>query len=64
MMENPQYNHLRVERGVYRKVAGVSERGVVTSQHSAAYEAGEAVLSACGNAVDASVTAAFTLQTF
>ncbi len=62
-MENPQYNHLRVERGIYRKVAGVSERGVVTSQHYAAAEAGAAVLAAGGNAVDAAVTAAFTLQT-
>jgi len=63
MMENPQYDHLRVERGVYRKVAGVSERGVVTSQHYAAAEAGAAVLAAGGNAVDAAVSAAFTLQT-
>lgn len=63
MMENPQYNHLRVERGVYRKIAGVSERGIVTSQHYAAAEAGAAVLAAGGNAVDAAVTAAFTLQT-
>jgi gamma-glutamyltranspeptidase/glutathione hydrolase len=62
-MENPQYDHLRVERGISRKVAGVSERGVVTSQHYAAAEAGAAVLMAGGNAVDAAVTAAFTLQT-
>lgn len=63
MMENAQYNHLRVERSTYRKAAGVSKRGVVTSQHYAAAEAGAAVLSAGGNAVDAAVTAAFTLQT-
>ena len=62
-MENPHYDHLRVERGISRKVAGVSERGVVTSQHYAAAEAGAAVLAAGGNAVDAAVSAAFTLQT-
>ncbi len=62
-MENPQFDHLRVERSVTRKVAGVSSRGVVTSQHYVAAEAGAAVLRAGGNAVDAAVTAAFTLQT-
>lgn len=63
MMINPQYDHLRVERSTYKKAAGVSERGVVTSQHYAAAEAGAAVLREGGNAVDAAVTAAFTLQT-
>jgi Gamma-glutamyltransferase len=62
-MESPHYNNLRVERSTYRKAAGVSKRGVVTSQHYAAAEAGAAMLSAGGNAVDAAVTAAFTLQT-
>lgn len=62
-MVNPQYDHLRVERGSSRKAAGVSDRGVVTSQHYVAAEAGAAILSAGGNAVDAAVTAAFTLQT-
>ncbi|MBB3945277.1 gamma-glutamyltranspeptidase/glutathione hydrolase [Rhizobium skierniewicense] len=62
-MENPQFDHLRVERSTTRKSAGVSERGVVTSQHFVAAEAGAAVLRAGGNAVDAAVTAAFTLQT-
>lgn len=62
-MEYAQFDHLRVERSVTRKVAGVSRRGVVTSQHFIAAEAGAAVLRAGGNAVDAAVTAAFTLQT-
>lgn len=62
-MVNPQYNHLRSERGISKKVAGVSQKGVVTSQHYAAAEAGAAVLAEGGNAVDAAVTAAFALQT-
>lgn len=62
-MNNPQFDHLRVERSTTRKTAGVSDRGVVTSQHYVAAEAGAAVLRAGGNAVDAAVTAAFTLQT-
>lgn len=62
-MNNPQFDHLRVERSTTLKTAGVSERGVVTSQHYVAAEAGAAVLRAGGNAVDAAVTAAFTLQT-
>lgn len=62
-MENPQFDHLRVERSTTRKTAGVSQKGVVTSQHFVAAEAGAAVLRAGGNAVDAAVTAAFTLQT-
>jgi gamma-glutamyltranspeptidase/glutathione hydrolase len=62
-MNNPQFDHLRVERSTSRKTAGVSERGVVTSQHYVAAEAGATVLRAGGNAIDAAVTAAFTLQT-
>lgn len=60
---NPHFDHLRTERSVSHKIAGISDFGVVTSQHYVAAEAGAAVLSAGGNAVDAAVTAAFTLQT-
>ncbi|MGZ9811171.1 gamma-glutamyltransferase [Pseudoroseicyclus sp. H15] len=46
-----------------RKRPAVSDRGVVTSQHFAATQAGIAVLEEGGNAVDAAVTTALTLQT-
>ena len=53
----------RVERWIRTKPEARSRRGVVTAQHYAAAEAGAAVLEAGGNAVDAAVSAAFTLQT-
>ncbi len=62
-MINPQYNHLRVERSLVKKEAGISDKGVVTSQHYGAAEAGADVLRKGGNAVDAAITAAFMLQT-
>ncbi|TKT78357.1 gamma-glutamyltransferase [Aquamicrobium sp. LC103] len=62
-MADRNHDALRAERWITRKTAGVSEFGVVTSQHYVAAEAGAAVLAAGGNAVDAAVTAAFTLQT-
>ncbi|SMY09443.1 gamma-glutamyltransferase [Flavimaricola marinus] len=46
-----------------RKRPAVSDKGVVTSQHFAATQAGIAVLEEGGNAVDAAVTTALTLQT-
>lgn len=62
-MINPQYNYLRVERSQIKKEAGISDKGVVTSQHYVAAEAGADVLRKGGNAVDAAITAAFMLQT-
>lgn len=57
------YANISPERWTARKTAGTSEIGIVTSQHYGAAEAGAAVLAQGGNAVDAAVTAAFTLQT-
>lgn len=62
-MINPQYSDLRFERSIIKKDAARSEKGVVTSQHYVAAEAGAKVLASGGNAVDAAVTAAFVLQT-
>ena len=62
-MSASDLERFRVERTVSHKIAGVSAKGVVTSQHYVAAEAGAAVLAKGGNAVDAAVTAAFTLQT-
>ncbi|RVT84255.1 gamma-glutamyltransferase [Rhodobacteraceae bacterium CCMM004] len=53
----------RVERWTRSKTAARSTKGVVTAQHYAAAEAGATVLDEGGNAVDAAVTAALTLQT-
>jgi len=58
-----RYSAISPERWTARKTAGVSNTGIVTSQHYAAAEAGAKVLADGGNAVDAAVTAAFTLQT-
>lgn len=48
-------------RVVYPQRVGVSTRGMVSSQHYHATEAGAAMLAAGGNAVDAAVAAAFAL---
>ncbi|MBP0573818.1 gamma-glutamyltransferase, partial [Mycobacterium tuberculosis] len=61
-MVNPHYDHLRVDRTHGRKTPAVSDFGAVSAHHYAAAEAGAAVLEAGGNAVDAAVTAAFTMQ--
>lgn len=53
----------RVERWTRTKTAARSNKGIVTAQHFAASEDGATVLNEGGNAVDAAVTAAFTLQT-
>lgn len=56
-------NAARVERWTRTKPEARSAHGVVTAQHFAAAEAGVAVLAEGGNAIDAAVTAGFTLQT-
>ncbi|MGH1413858.1 MAG: gamma-glutamyltransferase [Pelagimonas sp.] len=56
-------NAARVERWERRKTAARSSKGIVTTQHYAASQAGVQVLEEGGNAIDAAVTAAFTLQT-
>lgn len=48
-------------RVVYPQRVGVSDRGMVSTQHYHATEAGAAMLAADGNAVDAAVAAAFAL---
>lgn len=57
------YGDISPERWTILKTAGTSQTGIVTSQHYAAAEAGAKILAEGGNAVDAAVTAAFTLQT-
>jgi gamma-glutamyltranspeptidase/glutathione hydrolase len=48
-------------RVVYPQRVGVSDRGMVSTQHYHATEAGAAMLATGGNAVDAAVAAAFAL---
>ena len=48
-------------RVVYPQRVGVSRKGMVSTQHYHATEAGVAMLAAGGNAVDAAVAAAFAL---
>lgn len=53
----------RQEQWVRHKTPAISPFGLVTTQHFAASQAGAQVLEEGGNAVDAAVTAALTLQT-
>ena len=62
-MDRTQVERARHEYWERQKIPAISDKGVVTSQHYAATKAGVAVLEEGGNAVDAAVTTALTLQT-
>ncbi|ARO15852.1 gamma-glutamyltranspeptidase / glutathione hydrolase (plasmid) [Ketogulonicigenium robustum] len=62
-MQRADVEKARRERWDRTKPAGVSAQGVVTAQHYSAADAGAKVLEEGGNAVDAAITAALTLQT-
>ncbi|ADO43981.1 gamma-glutamyltransferase [Ketogulonicigenium vulgare] len=62
-MHRSDIESARHERWLRHKPAGKSANGVVTAQHYIAAEAGARVLEEGGNAVDAAVTTALTMQT-